>query len=74
MLQIAKRYEESVKQNQRLIEQLKFVAKAIQTDMPQPSQCLFKSGVCCYPIEDCYNCPMHEWSDYTMPLTSCEFK
>lgn len=27
------------------------------TDIEQPEECLYGYGVCCYPIEDCENCP-----------------
>lgn len=75
MLPIEKRYEKEAKMNEILVEQLKQVARALeQSNIEQPSQCFFKDISCGYPIDDCYNCPMHEWSDFTMPLTSCEFK
>jgi hypothetical protein len=57
-----------------IIKQLKSVAKAIESlKIEQPSTCLFGRGVCGYPIDDCYNCPTHEWSVNYCPLT-CEFK
>lgn len=40
----------------------------------QPAECVFGYGCCGYPIDDCYNCPCHTWSDYGMPLTTCKFK
>lgn len=61
--------------NTYLQEQLKAVAKAIQgLDIEQPRECLFGRGECGYPIDDCYNCPCHEWSDFGFPRTQCEFK
>lgn len=72
---LQERYRLAVEANNKLMEQLKNIAKAIQgADISQPSQCLFGKGTCGYPIDDCYKCPMHEWSDYSFPLTSCEFK
>ncbi len=42
--------------------QLKAAAKSIQAlDIPQPEECLFGCGVCWYPINDCYKCPVHGW-------------
>ena len=29
----------------------------------QPEKCIFGSGSCGYPIEDCSNCPCHPGSD-----------
>lgn len=29
-----------------------------QIDLCQPETCYFGDGVCCYPIEDCINCPV----------------
>jgi len=69
------RNAEMSKENEKLVEQLKIVAKKLPTLMPeQPTECVFGYGCCGYPIDDCYNCPMHSWSDFTPPLTTCEFK
>ena len=72
---ILNKYHDTVKENESLAEQLKLVAKNLKSLMPeQPTQCVFGYGCCGYPIDDCYNCPCHPWSDYGMPLTTCEFK
>ena len=71
---LIQRYSEGVKENQRLVKQLQSVARSIEKlDIEQPNECLFGRGVCGYPIDDCYNCPTHEWSAYYCPL-KCEFK
>ena len=50
-------------ENDEMESQLKTVAKNIQAlGIEQPAKCLFADGVCGYPIDDCYNCPMHSWS------------
>jgi hypothetical protein len=73
-MNIIERYGAEVRRNQELLEQLQTVAKNIsQLDIEQPSQCLFGKGFCGYPIDDCFNCPMHEWTDSFIP-TQCEFK
>lgn len=75
MKNLVERYAEMSKENERLVEQLKIVAKNLPTLMPeQPTECVFGYGCCGYPIDDCYNCPCHPWSDYGMPLTTCKFK
>ena len=75
MKNLVERYAEMSKENEKLVEQLKIVSKNLPTLMPeQPTQCVFGYGFCGYPIDDCYNCPCHPWSDYGMPLTTCEFK
>ena len=67
-----KEYEDE--RTQMLLDQLKNVAKAIESlKIEQPSTCLFGRGVCGYPIYDCSNCPTHEWSVDYSPIT-CEFK
>lgn len=61
-------------ENERLIGVLKTVALSIQeSGIEQPSQCFFGCGDCGYPIDDCFNCPCHSWSNY-FPMTQCEFK
>lgn len=71
---VIQKYREEVERNQKLLEQLQTVAKTIEgLNIEQPSTCLFGRGTCGYPIDDCYNCPTHEWSAYYCPLT-CEFK
>ena len=75
MKNLLERYTEICEENQILLEQLKLVAKNLTSLMPeQPAECVFGYGYCNYPINDCYNCPMHSWSDFTPPLTTCEFK
>ena len=75
MKDLVERFEEISKENERILEQLKLVAKNLPTLMPeQPTECVFGYGCCGYPIDDCYNCPCHPWSDYGMPLTTCKFK
>lgn len=72
---ILEKYHEETQLNIKLIERLKVLAQSIQSlDIDQPSTCLFGYGDCGYPINDCHNCPMHSWSDFTLPLTTCEFK
>lgn len=72
---ILNRYHDEVQENKKLTEQLKTVAENLKSLMPeQPTECVFGYGACCYPIDDCGNCPMHSWSDFTPPLTTCEFK
>ena len=72
---LIRRYEEKGAEIERLKLQLKRVAENIESlDIEQPHNCLFGYGSCGYPIDDCYNCPMHSWSDHTPFLTSCEFK
>ena len=71
---VVRSYGEEVTRNQMLIEELQSVAKSIERlNIEQPSKCLFCGGVCGYPIDDCYNCPNHEWSVYYSPM-KCEFK
>ena len=42
---------------------LKAVAKFVQeSKTAQPTQCVFGGGTCGYPIDDCYNCPVHSWN------------
>lgn len=75
MKNLLERYTEICEENQILLEQLKLVAKNLPALMPeQPTECVFGYGCCGYPINDCYNCPCHPWSDYGMPLTTCKFK
>ena len=70
---IAQRVQHTEQENARLLEKLKSVAQAIQeSGMEQPSQCLFEPGVCGYPIDDCFNCPCHEWAPSGMPFTKCD--
>ena len=57
-------------ENDELESRLKAVAKNIQTlGIEQPRKCLFTNGLCGYPIDDCYNCPVHTWSGY-IPTTA----
>lgn len=73
--QILNKYRDTVKEKESIVEQLKLVSKNLSALMPeQPTECVFGYGCCGYPIDDCYNCPMHSWSDFTPPLTICEFK
>ena len=59
-------------ENDELESRLKAVAKNIQTlGIEQPRKCLFTKGLCCYPIDDCYNCPAHTWNGYA-PTTTAE--
>ena len=59
-------------ENDELERRLKTVAKNIQTlGIEQPCECLFTEGTCNYPIDDCYNCPIHTWSGYK-PTTTAE--
>ena len=61
-------------ENDELESRLKAVAKNIQTlGIGQPRKCLFTNGLCGYPIDDCYNCPVHTWSGY-VPTTTAEIK
>lgn len=60
-------------EQERLIGVLKTVALSIQeSGIEQPETCLFGFGTCGYPIDDCYNCPCHDWNEDYMPL-HCEF-
>lgn len=71
---IEQRALKAEQENERLRVRLKSVAIAIQeSGIEQPSQCLFGDGSCGYPIDDCFNCPRHEWSPFGMPFTKCEF-
>lgn len=61
-------------QNNELENRLKSVSKNIQSlGIEQPKKCLFNDGTCGYPINDCYNCPVHSWSGY-VPMVKCEIK
>ena len=72
---ILRRVQMTERENERLVEVLKTVAKNIQeSGIEQPSNCFFGCGDCGYPIDDCYNCPCHSWSAYGFPMTQCEFK
>lgn len=31
----------------------------METCGEQPDNCIFGGGVCCYPIDDCQNCPCY---------------
>lgn len=39
----------------------------VYLDICQPEKCYFVGGVCCYPIDDCENCPNR--TGYYMPMT-----
>lgn len=50
-------------------ETLKKVAKSIQKlGVEQPEKCLFDDNACYYPIDDCYNCPVHSWYGCDVPI------
>ncbi len=56
-------------ENEELESMLKNVARNIQSlKIEQPTKCLFTNGCCGYPVEDCYNCPVHSWNGYE-PVT-----
>lgn len=39
----------------------------------QPEKCVLDGGTCCYPIDDCKNCPKRpENGDPYFGLTQCE--
>lgn len=61
-------------ENDELESRLKNAAKNIQElRIEQPCKCFFTNGLCGYPIDDCYNCPVHTWSGY-IPTTTAEIK
>lgn len=53
---------------------LKAVAMHIQnSNMAQPERCVFGVGICGYPIDDCYNCPLQPWNfDPYLGMTKCK--
>ena len=72
---VIERLSKAEEEKERLLDVLSTVAKSIQkSGIEQPSMCLFGYGTCGYPIDDCFNCPCHEWSINYMPITHCEFK
>ena len=72
---VLRRMQSIERENEVLRETLKKVAISIQeSGIEQPAQCFFGCGECGYPIDDCYNCPCHEWSAYGFPMTQCGFK
>ncbi len=70
MNKFAERLQEEVEHSEWLTDRLKCVAKSIENlGVEQPIQCLFGYGICGYPIDDCHNCPRHDWNLCYMPLT-----
>lgn len=76
MNKLTEKLQEEVEHSEWLTDRLKCVAKSIEfLNLPQPDKCLFGyGGSCCYPIDDCLNCPCHPWSVNYMPLVSGKFK
>ncbi len=61
-------------ENEELESMLKNIARNIQSlKIEQPTKCLFTNGCCCYPVEDCYNCPVHSWNG-CVPTTIAEIR
>lgn len=76
MNKLTEKLQEEAEHSEWLTDRLKCVAKSIESlGLEQPDKCLFGyGGSCCYPIEDCLNCPCHPWSINYMPLVSGKFK
>lgn len=69
---LVEKYQAVTEENLELVSILKVVARSIEKlGIEQPKNCLFGQGLCGYPIDDCFNCPVHSWNGY-VPLMKCE--
>ncbi len=48
------------RQSERQNKNNKHIKNFLNEKPVQPQDCIFGYGVCCYPIEECSNCPNRE--------------